>query len=244
MRKFKAWFAVLFALSLIGACAFFPKITALFLDESLSSEAVFRPIDPIRLEIRQELPILGKLAVLSRADLNFEISDSKTKMSKDQVMDAMHTGLAPYTDTALISYFEENIQIRPDIFQVQSNPELQTVVWLVDITHDPYDDPKSFSNIGLAIDDETGAILAISYTCETPTNTPVGQDALTVFAEIYFSGLGIQNYGAFLMPDMESAYWGDNGDAARYCFEDAQYGRFHVDLNVHDHGFYVEFSQE
>ena len=36
MRKFKAWFAVLFALSLIGACAFFPKITALFLDESLA----------------------------------------------------------------------------------------------------------------------------------------------------------------------------------------------------------------
>lgn len=239
MGKLKSVIAVLATAALITVCGLFPNIFFFLADRSQGKEADFIPINPVRLEIKPELTSLGKLAVLCGADFHLELSEAQTNLTKEQVTEAVHKGLMPFTDTALISYVGENMELRPELFQVSQNPDLQAVVWLVDLTHELYGDPKTFTNIGLVIDDETGTVLAISYTCETPGKAPVGKEALSIFADIFFSGLGVADHSRYQVSDLE--YAGDNGDAFRYCFTDDLWGEVFVDLYVHDHGFYVEF---
>ena len=242
MRKLRSVFLVLLSTALIAAFAYFPKILSRFLDWEHFSGPEYTPMNPVQLEIRQELSPIEKLAVITQADLVLDIPETKAFMNRQQVLDAACNALAPYTDTTLISSFSENFEMRLALFQMQSNPELQTVVWLLSAVHDPPNAPEQFTSLGLAIDDDTGKILAIDYTREAYRTELLGQEALDVFAEIYFSGLGVPDYSRFLVADMESAYWGDNGDAVRYRFAEGLHEEIYVDLNVHDFGFYVELS--
>ena len=242
MGKLRSVFMILLSAALIAAFAFFPKILSHVLDREHLSSPDYKPINPVQLEIRQELSLVEKLAVITHTDLMLDIPETKAFMTRQQVLDTAYKALAPYVDTMLISSFSENFETRLVLCQVQSDPELQTVVWLLSAVHDPPNAPEQFTSLGLAIDDDTGKILAIDYTREAYRTELLGQDALDVFADIYFSGLGIPDYSRFLVEDMESAYWGDNGDAVRYRFADSRYGEIYLDLNVHDFGFYVELS--
>ena len=244
MNKLRSILGIVLTAAVIAACACFPQIVSRVLDQNRLGQPEYLPMDPIRLEIRQELTSLGKLAVLSRADMNIEISESKTAMTREQALEAAHRGLAPYTDTMLLSWIEETVELKPNLFQVQNTPELQTVVWLVSATNDPPDAPNQFTELEAAIDDETGKILALSFTSEETRDLNADSDALAVFAEIFFSGLGIEDYGQYLVPDLESAYVGETGDAVRYQFTDSDLGSVTVDLYVHAHGFYVEFPNQ
>lgn len=234
MGKLKGFFAIVFAAAFLLLVSFFPKIIGLFLDRS-TGNPTFSPISPVRLEIRSDISPIGRLAMLSRMDSNIKLSESKASMTKEKVLEAVHNELQPYLNAQLMVYNERDVQMQPVL--VQGDSELQGIVWLVTVSGEQTD----FSFLDMAIDDETGRILRISYTVENPTGDIVGMEALYLFADIFFSGLEIEDHWAYAVPDLEYAYTGDGGDAIRFRFEDAQYGQITVDLFVHDHGFYVEF---
>ena len=117
---------------------------------------------------------------------------------------------------------------------------MQSIVWFVDITGDPI----NYTFLQLVVDDETGNILRISFTHENLQGLLFGIEALTVFADVFFNGLGINDYASFLAPDLEYAYVGENANAIRYQLGDSVYGEVIVDLFVHEHGFYIEFPSK
>lgn len=238
MAKLKGFIAVILTLALIVAGAYFPKAVSIFLDWKNNKNASSNPISPIRFEIAKDIPSLGKLAILSKLDNCIELSESKATMTEEDVMDAVYEGIQPYIDSLLIAYSEKDVQMYPSLLlQAEGNQDLQSIAWFVTIAGDP----ANYTYLQLLIDDETGSILMISFTYENLEAPLVGTEALTVFADIYFNGLGIDNYAQFAARDLEYAYVGDNANAVRYRFGDAVYGEVNIDLYVHDHGFYVEF---
>lgn len=237
MRKFKAAVTVLLTLALLIAGAYIPKLVARFLDWQATGKGSLDPIASVELNIHQELSSIGKLAMMNRIDSLLPIRESKARMTTEEVMDAVYEGLTPYMDAQLATYYENRVEMRPYLVQVPDTPELQRVIWQVTVSGDDSD----FTFFDLIIDDETGNILRINYTAENP-QIPYGRDeTLNLFMEIFFSSLGIDNFGEYLVEDLEYAYTGDNATAVRFRFEDEQYGGVNVDMFVHENGFYIEF---
>ena len=239
MNKLKEFTALMLTLALIAAGAYLPKAVSLFLDRSDTGNASFAPISSLRFEISKNIPSIGKLAILSRLDSSFELRESKAQMTQQEVLDAIHTGVQPYIDAQLMVYSEADVEMRPTLVQAQDDQALQSVVWLVAISGDPADS----SLLQMVIDDETGNILMISSACENVNieASLAGPEALAVLADIYFTGLGIDDYARSEVRDLEYAYTQDNTSAVRYCFYDSTYGEVNVDLYVHEYGFDIEF---
>ena len=214
MAKLKGLIAVVLALALIVAGAYFPKAISTILDWQNGGNVSTNPISSIRIEISKDIPSLGKLALLSRLGSSIELTESKAKMNKEEVMEAVYTGIQPYVDSQLLAYSEQSVQMYPSLIQAKDDQDLQSIVWFVEITGDP----ANYTFLQLILDDETGRILMISFTM-----------------------LGIDDYAQFVVRDLEYAYVGDNANAIRYRFGDAVYGEVNVDLYVHEHGFYIEF---
>lgn len=237
MAKLKGCIAVVLTLALIVAGAYFPKAVSIFLDWRNIGNTSTNPISSIRFELDKNISSLGKLAILSRLGSSIELTESKAKMNKEEVMKAVYTGIQPYVDSQLIAYSDIEVEMHPSLIQSETDQALQSVVWGVEITGDP----ANYTFLQLIVDDETGDIIAISFTYEHLEGTLVGMEALSAFADIFFTGLGIDDYAQFAVPDLEYAYVGDNANALRYRFGDAIYGEVNVDLYVHEHGFYIEF---
>lgn len=237
MAKLKGFIAVVLALVFVVAGAYFPKAISIFLDWRNNGTASLNPIASIRIELGKNIPSLGKLAILSRLGSSIELTESKAKMSREEVLDAVHNGIQPYLDAQLMVYSEADIQIHPSLIQSQTDQGFQSIVWFVEITGEI----SNYTFLQLIIDDETGSILMISFTHENLQGLLVGTEALSAFTDIYFTALGLDDYAQSLVPDLEYAYVGDNANATRYRFGDAVYGEVNVDLYVHGHGFYIEF---
>lgn len=237
MRKFKVTVAVLLTLALLIGGAYIPKLVALLGDWHNTGSASLNPMASVELNIYQDISSIGKLAMMGRIDRVIPISESMSKMTREEVMDAVYNGLTPYMDAQLVIYNENYVEMRPYLTQVPDMPELHRVVWIITVSGDDSD----FTFFDLVIDDETGNILRISYTVEKPRDTIIGAAALNIFADIFFSGLGIEDYREFAADDLEYAYVGDHADAIRYSFRDVLYGEVNVDLYVHENGFYIEF---
>lgn len=237
MAKLKGLITVVLALALIVAGAYFPKAISTILDWQNGGNVSTNPISSIRIEISKDIPSLGKLALLSRLGSSIELTESKAKMNKEEVMEAVYTGIQPFVDSQLLAYSEQSVQMYPSLIQAKDDQDLQSIVWFVEITGDP----ANYTFLQLILDDETGDIIMISFTHENLEGLLFGMEALSAFADIFFTSLGIDDYAQFVVPDLEYAYVGDNANAIRYRFGDAVYGEVNVDLYVHEHGFYIEF---
>ena len=235
MRKFKVTVAVLLTVAVLIGGAYIPCLVARFLDWQTTGKSSLNSIASVKLNIYQALSSADKLAMMSKLESLLPIKESKAGMTREELMNIVHEELSPYIDAQLAVLHEDHVQTQPYLAQVPDIPEMQRVIWQVTISGNDAD----FTFWDLLIDDETGKILRISYTAENPPGIIVGMEALQLFADIYFSGLGIEDYWDYAAPDLE--YAGDNGNAIRFLFTDTRYGQITVDLNVHDHGFYVEF---
>jgi len=239
MRSFKTAITIAATVAVLIAMAYIPMLVSHVWDREATGKSTLETIASIELNIRQELSSTQKLAMMSRIHSLLPIRENKARMTPEDVMDAVLEGLTPYLDAQLAVYREDRVEIQPFLVQIPEAPELQSVLWQVTVSGSDDD----FVFFDLLLDDATGSILRISYTVEDPAGMPTGMEALLQFADIFFPGLGIQDHWEYAAPDLDYASAGDNGTAIRFRFEDAQYGEITVDLNVHDHGFYVEYPQ-
>lgn len=229
--------AVLLTVAVLVTGIYIPKLVARLLDKQNTGKGSLTPITPVELNISRELSPVEKLVMVSRIKSLLSIDESKASMTSEEVIDALHREIAPYIEANLAVYDECRVETQPYLVQTQDWPELQKVIWQVTVSgHD-----ADFTFFDLLIDDQTGKILRISYTAENPKGGIVGIEALNLFAEIYFSGLEIEDHWTYAVGDLEVVYAGDNGNAIRFRFVHDRFGEANIDLNVHDHGFYVEF---
>lgn len=239
MGKFKIVVVILLTSSVLIAGAFIPKLISDYSDWKTVGRDGQYPMHAIELNMYQELSAIGKLAMMSRIDSLIPISESKAGMNREEVMNAAVEGLTPYISAQLATLYEENVEMQPYLIHVADYPELQRVIWQVTVSGGNADN----SVFHLFVDDETGKILQINFTSEDFQNPYSVDETLPLFADIYFSGLGIENHWDFLMEDREYAYDDVGGYAVQFRLLDQQYGEIFIDMFVYEHGFYVEFPE-
>ena len=235
MTKLKDWCLTGLTLLVVMAGAFLPTAVFRIMDHRQTNVPELADISTVQLEIREELTPLQKLMMLEQSDGLIRVAGESARMTEEEVLAAARRQLQPYVDTGLIPQLGEDVEIKPYLAQVQAFPELQDIVWSVYISGGD----KTTSVLDLVLDDRSGQILQIVYGSDLPMEWGIFNDGLGLFADIFFAGLEVENYGAFYSSDLEHAYVGDNANAVRYAFEDIRYGELNVDFYLHTYGFYT-----
>lgn len=241
MGNWKNPLVILVTLALLVLFACFPTIASAVQDWQNMRQSAFEQIQSVQLDIRGSIPAMGKLAMMCRQDGLIEISQDMASLTSAEVEELAFEAIAPYVDAGMADPFHERnaefYSIRPVLVQVPEMPELSGVFWDVILRGDP----SAYYEVHLAIDDETGKVLTMNLHSDYVITAQEFPRFLDAFADIFFTGLEIEDYGNFETTDMESAYVGDNAKAVRYRFGDAEYGEISVDFYVYQHGFYMEF---
>lgn len=241
MGNWKIPLIVLLTLALLVLFACFPGIASAMQDWQNMHVPSFGDIRSVQLDIRSAVPPLGKLAMMYKQDGLIKVSEDMASLTVDEVVALAFDAIAPYVDAGMADPFDPTsakvYSISPVLAQVPEMPELSGIFWDVIITADS----TAFYEFGLAIDDETGKVLQIQFASNYAITEEEMPIFLDTFADIYFTGLEIENYEDFATTDLESAYVGDNGRAVRYRFGDLEYGEINVDLCIYSNGFYIAF---
>lgn len=241
MRKGKNMALLLLAAGIIAACALLPGVVASYQDSTAIGQPHFETVPNIQLQIRgeEETPAMAKLAMIARMDGGLEISKSMASMTQEEAEERALEILEEYVDVGLVDPFDPVVLDGWCMMAtVTTDPSLNGVYWMMTLVSA---DEKNYAQFDLAVDDQSGAVLAVSFTSERIRHQEEREALLSGFADYYFNRLGIPDYAAFVTEDMENQYIGENNCAVRYRFGDAVYGEINVDLYVHEYGFYTEF---
>ncbi len=237
MGKIKLIVALLLTAVLLTAGAYLPRIVAALQDKGSIGQADFTDSRSVQLQIRQDISGIGKLAMIDRMSGTIDISPEMANLTDSQVLEAFQKALEPYISAGLIPELSPwNLESRVMLAQVQDMPELSGIFWSVMATGPD----KEYYLLDLALDDETGNVLRISFTCESWDSRMLREDILIHFADIYFTELEIPEYQDFATRDL---ILGENTSGMRFQFINPDYGQVMVDLVVHEHGFYTSFHE-
>ena len=241
MGRSKNILALLVVVCIIAACGALPLMVFALRDGRTMGRANYETAPAVELEIRedQHIPAMGKLALMYRMDGGIQISESMASMTREEVEARSLLILQTYIDAGLVTAFEPHfLEVWCFIGQAMEDPSLNAIYWMVTIVSA---DEQNFAQFDLALDDENGDLLSVSFASEEVIASLEWETRLSVFAAVYFSSLGIQDHEAFSSSALEVPYVGENAFAVRYTFGDVQYGEINVDLYVYQHGFYTEF---
>ena len=241
MRKGKNAALLLLAAVVIAACSALPQLVSAYQDDAAMGRTHYEAVPNIQLQIRdgEPTPVIGKLAMMARMDGGLELSESMASMNAEEAEARFHEILQAYIGVGLVDAFEPVVyESRCILASVTSDPSLNGIYWMVTLISG---DDENFAQFDAAIDDETGHLLAVSYTGHRLLSEGERDLYLSVFPNFYFTELGMEDYAYFVTPDMNGAYIGENHRAVRYRFGDAVYGEVNVDFYVNEYGFYNEF---
>ena len=241
MRKWKNMALLILAGCIIAAGAALPRIISSRQDNAAIGQIHYETLPNIQLQIRGEEAAgpLKKLAMMAQMDGGLELSESMASMSAAQAEARFYEIMESYTDYGLINAFDPVVyESRCMLVSVTSDPSLNGIIWMVTLISG---DDQNFAQFDAAIDDETGDLLAVSYTGDRALTEVERELYLSEFPNLYFTSLGMDDYVYNVTPDMNDVYVGDNGLAVRYRFDDAVYGEVNVDFYVNPYGFYNQF---
>lgn len=236
MGKVRNSLILLLTIGAICLLACLPRITGWFQDRTSLEQVDYQESAQVQLEIRKDMPLMGKLSLLCRMDGVIEVPTALAEMTEEEAENAALAALQPYIDGGLIPEFAVwSIEARPILIQTADTADLTGLIWAVNISGKP----DGLPYISLDIDDATGALLRLNVSCENWDAADL-EGCLTRFTEIYFAGLDLEQYEQFATDDLENRYIGDDTVGIRYRFGDVVYGEVNLDLFVHRYGFYVD----
>ena len=241
MGKWKNAMLVMLALSIIAAGAALPRLISSFQDDAAMGQIHYETVPNIMLQIRGEEAYapLKKLAMMARMDGGLELSESMASMNSAEAEARFYEIMQSYIDTGLVDAFDPVVyESRCILASVTSDPSLNGIYWNITFISG---DEQNFAQFDAAIDDETGHLLAVSYTGDRVLSEAEREEMLFVFTDLYFTGLEIPDYVHFVPSDINGAYLGKNSCALRYHYVDSVYGEVTADLFVNEYGFYTEF---
>lgn len=236
MGKVRNSVILLLTVGAICLLAFLPNITGWTQDRAALEQVDYRDSAQVQLEIREDMPLIGKLSLLCRMEGVLEVPEAMAKMTVEEAEQAAMDALEPYLEAGLIPEFSVwHVDARPHLIQTDDTADLAGLIWVVIVLADE----EGVLNVSLDIDDATGKPLRIDFVYEywNPADLP---GSLTRFAEVYFAGLAVEDYEQFATDDLENRYIGDDVAGIRYRIGDIVYGEVNLDLFVHRYGFYVD----
>lgn len=243
MRKWKNAAAVLFAACIIAAGAALPKLLSSFQDDAAIGQIHYETIPNVMLHIRSNdaYDPFKKLAMMGRMDGGLEIFEGMASMSLEEAEARAMTILRSYMDAGLVQEFEPVIHDSWCMLAtVTLDPSLNGIYWMVTVVSA---DDYNYAQLDLAIDDESGVALAVSFASERSLSAVERRENLDTFTELYFTSLGIPDYAHFVSEDMNDAYIGEKACAVRYHYVDDGYGEITADFYAYEYGFYTEFPE-
>lgn len=241
MGNWKIPLVILVTLALLVLFACFPAITSAVQDWEIMHRSAFGQIEPLQLDIRSSVPAMGKLAMMCRQEALIEVSPDLAALTPSEVEQIACEAIGPYVDAGMADPFHQEESefyvVRPVLVQVPEMPELSGIIWDVEL----HSDASAYYEFTVAIDDETGKVLLVGFHSDYVIAESELSGFLDAFAEIFFTGLEIEDYQHYVTTDMEKAYVGDQARAVRYSFPDTDFGQINVEFYVYQHGFYMEF---
>lgn len=241
MAKWKNMVLLILAACIIAAGAALPRILSSFQDDAALGQIHYETVPNIMLQIRGEEPAtpLKKLAMMARMDGGLELSESMASMNSAEAQARFYEIMQYYIDTGLIDAFDPVVyESRCMLVSVTTDPSLNGIIWMATLISG---DDQNFAQFDVAIDDETGKLLAVSYTGDRVFSEAEREKMLCAFTDLYFTGLEIPDYVHFVSSDINGVYLGKNSCAMRYHYVDSVYGEITADLFVNEYGFYTEF---
>lgn len=229
--------SVILALTIGAICllAFLPNITGWARDRADLEQVDYRDSAQVQLEIREDMPLLGKLSLLCRMEGVLEVPEAMAKMTAEEAEQAAVDALKPYMEAGLIPEFTVwHVEARPLLILTPEETDLAGLVWATTILADE----EGVLNVSVDIDDATGTLLRLNFNYEYWGQTDL-TSSLSRFAEVYFAGLAVADYEQYATDDLENRYIGDDTVGQRYRLENPAYGHANLDLYVHRYGFYV-----
>lgn len=237
MRKGKNVLMLLLAAVIIAVCALLPGLVSAVHDGTTIGKNHFETVPNIRLEIRgeaKETP-LKMLSRMSLMDGGLEIPEKMASMDREEAEARAMEILQSYIGTGLVPSFEPEVyESRSILATVNEDPSLNGIYWMITLI----DENTEFD---LAIDDQSGSALAVSFAGGQALSEGKRDLYISVFPNLYFTGLGLDDYVYYVTADLKDMYVGENNRAARYRFKDDDHGEVTVDFYVNEYGFYNEF---
>lgn len=227
----------------IGICAALPRLVSGYQDSAAIGQIHFETVPNIQLHIRSgdAFDPFKKLAMMNRMDGGLEISEDMASMRREEAEARALEILRSYMDAGLVQECEPVIH---DMWcmmaTVTIDPSLNGIYWMVTVVSA---DDYNYAQLDLAIDDESGTALAVSFASERSMSALERNEKLAAFTERYFTSMNIPDYNHFVSEDMNGAYIGENVSAVRYHYVDDVYGEVDADFYAYEYGFYTEFPQ-
>ena len=235
MGKMRKSLILALTLLCIGLMAFLPRLTGWLQDRRTVNKVLYEESAQVRLEIQQDMPLLGKLSLLCRMEGVLEVPEAMARMTVEEAEKAAVDALKPYMEAGLIPEFTVwHVEARPLLILTPEEADLAGLVWATTILADE----EGVLNVSVDVDDASGTLLRLNFNYEYWEKTDLS-GSFSRFAEIYFAGLGMADYEQYATDDLEALYIGENTVGRRYRIGDAVYGEVNLDLYVHRYGFNV-----
>lgn len=232
MNKLKYALSILLAALVIAGGALAPRIAAQVQDRLDSGNIHCDPLQSIQLNIQEEqeaLPMLAKLALL-RGGYSMDIGNIKTNLTEHSAVNTARDQLVKYQYMALLpsDFLNYNLSAVPGIVCSGSGPwgeEYYNVFWYVSL------EPVDYAHLSIILDDQTGLIVSIEYTCEIPYITT--EDAYYYMEPFY------QSFCDTIQEKPDAINWLDMDAAVGVdcTWEDEVFGDVIMEFLIYGDGF-------
>ena len=242
MGKVKNVLAVLLTVLLLVGGSLLPSAATYFQDQSTANAVQYENIEALQLKLEEEalsMTYQEKMFLLMHG-MGMEITDEKTNLKEEMVMEAAYAALMPYMDLFLGGSFDNDyIEYYPVMVYDESDPSRYIYYWHVVMSLDI----SMNDSLSVILDDETGKILAIEMIDpEFMIEEKYLQKLQYTLASIYFADLGIEPVAEW---PVEVESYDDTGSslaATGYVFIDEIHGaEINAQIGVRTDGFYIYF---
>ena len=241
MGKVKTFLAFLLTALLLVGGSLLPSAATHFQDQSTANAVQYENIEALQLKLEEEalsMTYQEKMFLLMHG-AGMEVTDEKTKLKEETVMEAAYAALMPYMDLFLGGSFDNDyIEYYPVMVYDESDPSRYIYYWYVTLSLDM----SMNDTVSAILDDETGKLLAIEMIDpEMYLEAKYLQKLQYTLASVYFADLGIEPVAEW---PLEVEAYDDTGSslaATNYQFVDALYGEVNVQIGVRPDGFYIYF---
>ena len=241
MGKVKTFLAFLLTALLLVGGSLLPSAATHFQDQSTANAVQYENIEALQLKLEEEalgMTYQEKMFLLMHG-AGMEVTDEKTNIKEEMVMEAAYAALMPYMELFFGGSFDNDyIEYYPVMVYDESDPSRYIYYWYVTLSLDM----SMNDTVSAILDDETGKLLAIEMIDpEMYLEAKYLQKLQYTLASVYFADLGIEPVAEW---PLEVEAYDDTGSslaATNYQFVDALYGEVNVQIGVRPDGFYIYF---
>lgn len=242
MGKVKTVLAFLLTSLLLVGGSLLPSAATHFQDKSTANVVQYENIEALQLKLEEEalsMTYQEKMFLLMHG-AGMEVTDEKTKLKEETVMEAVYAALMPYMDLFLGGSFDNDyIEYYPAMVCDGSDPSRYSYYWHVVMSLDM----SMNDSLSVILDDETGKLLALEMIDpELMIEEKYLQKLQYTLAAIYLEDLGIEPVAEWLV---EVEAYDDTGSALAatgYVFIDEVHGaEINAQIGVRPDGFYIYF---